>query len=142
MHYGSSSQLDSFLILARGQQGLALQKLVLDVLENSSVFVFGELLAEPNIQQLQNTPDCAPYYRLLEVFAYGTYSDYVGMQGQLPQLTQNQIKKLRLLTLVSLASCSKVVPYDHIFTSLDLNDIREVEDLIIDSNYKGRRKKP
>ena len=57
VHFGSSSQLDQFLILARGQSGLALQKLVLDVLENKQVYVFGELLAESSVQQLQNTAE-------------------------------------------------------------------------------------
>jgi hypothetical protein len=64
-------------------------------------------------------------HRLLELFAYGTYADYLrargppaphrdladaraGEQATLPALTRAQLAKLKQLTLVTLASSRRV----------------------------------
>ena len=53
----------------------AVGDIVQQALNAKRVFVFGELLAEPNVRALKST-DQANQLRLLEIFAYGTYSDY------------------------------------------------------------------
>lgn len=78
--------------------------------------------------------DGAPFWRLLNIFAYGRYSDYkgtspgivhnhysekekqncilfyfLGNKESLPELSFPQIVKLRHLTIISLASQSKVI---------------------------------
>ncbi len=48
---------------------------MLQVLAAPGVFVFGELLEMECVQELA-TGDSGAYVQLLELFAYGTYSDY------------------------------------------------------------------
>merc|ERR1712100_423887 len=84
----------------------AVGDIVQQALNAKRVFVFGELLAEPNVRALKST-DQANQLRLLEIFAYGTYSDYKKEASSLP-LTPPQKTKLRQLSLVSLARKASV----------------------------------
>ena len=52
-----------------------------------------------------------PYYALLQLFAYGTISDYDSTR--MPALTADQERKLRHLTLASLAKSHKVPTRPH-----------------------------
>lgn len=91
----SSSKLQPFLLLARSTKGAAAAKVILDVTaavsaltspgkvgssadDQPGVYVFSELLELPNIQELRDQPEHQNAYRLLELFAYGTLSDYDG----------------------------------------------------------------
>ena len=49
-----------------------------------------------------------PTFQFLEVFCYKKYADYQATSG-LPQLSDSQLEKLRLLTLVSLCADQKVM---------------------------------
>jgi len=110
--------------------------LIQQVLNNNRVFVFGELLASPNVQALAGT-EHELHLRLLELFAYGTYSDYHENRSSLPELTPAQRTKLRQLSLVSLASASKVLRYEELMKELQLENVRELEDLVIETIYVG-----
>lgn len=45
-----------------------------------NTYVFAELLQTPNIQALRNaSPEYAIYLTLLEIFSWGTWSDYQGL---------------------------------------------------------------
>jgi len=72
----------------------------------------------------------------LEIFAYGKYSDYKAKQNELPKLTDKQSKKLKQLTIASLASESHVIPYSLLLRELDVAELRDMNDLIIDALYK------
>ncbi len=67
--------LEQFLLLAKTARGQAAVELVQKALEAPGVYVFGELLATECVTQLAEGPN-ANYVKLLELFAYGTYSDY------------------------------------------------------------------
>ncbi|KAJ1887896.1 COP9 signalosome complex subunit 7b, partial [Coemansia sp. IMI 209127] len=54
----------------------------------------------------------------------------------LPQLTEPQLDKLKHLTLVSLASESKMLAYDDVRNELGFNNDQQVENLVIESTYK------
>lgn len=47
----------------------------------SNTYVFAELLATPSIQNLKNASEDqhAAHYKLLEIFAWGTWHDYNGI---------------------------------------------------------------
>ncbi|CAM9443236.1 unnamed protein product [Ectocarpus sp. 6 AP-2014] len=128
--------LVQFLVLAKGAKGAACVALIQQVLSNKKLFVFGELLAMPNVQALAGTPH-EPHLRLLETFAYGTYADAQAKADQLPKLTGAQVDKLRMLSVVSLAHTSKVVPYAAMKTALGIDSIRRLEDVIFDTMYAG-----
>ncbi|XP_065530437.1 COP9 signalosome complex subunit 7b isoform X2 [Lathamus discolor] len=119
----SCNLLEQFILLAKGTSGSALTALINQVLEAPGVYVFGELLELTNVQEL------------LKLFAYGTYPDYVANKDNLPELTVTQKNKLKHLTIVSLASRMKCIPYSVLLNDLDMKNLRELEDLIIEAVY-------
>lgn len=73
----------------------------------------------------------------MNLFAYGTYSDYIQNKNNYLQLTPNQTKKLQHLTIVTLATKSKCIPYTNLLKELDIKNVRDLEDLIIEAIYAG-----
>ncbi|KFV18569.1 COP9 signalosome complex subunit 7b [Tauraco erythrolophus] len=140
----SCNLLEQFILLAKGTSGSALTALINQVLEAPGVYVFGELLELTNVQELAEGSNAA-YFQLLNLFAYGTYPDYVVLnlvfltltanKDKLPELTVTQKNKLKHLTIVSLASRMKCIPYSVLLKDLDMRNLRELEDLIIEAVY-------
>lgn len=131
----SLSALQQFLILSKSSKGLAAVELIKQVLDSPQIHVFGEILSQPNIQELAHNNELKQYYDLLELFAYGTYKNYD--PTKYPQLSDQMIKKLRYLTVVSLANHSKVISYQELSKELDISNLRELENLIIDLIYSN-----
>ena len=67
--------LEQFLLLAKSAKGPAAVELIKKALEAPGVYVFGELLQTECVKDLAAGPD-AGYVKLLELFAYGSFSDY------------------------------------------------------------------
>uniref|UniRef100_A0A2K6UP85 PCI domain-containing protein n=1 Tax=Saimiri boliviensis boliviensis TaxID=39432 RepID=A0A2K6UP85_SAIBB len=128
----SSYLLEQFILLAKGTSGSALTTLISQVLEAPGVCVFGELLELANVQELAEGANAA-YLQLLNLFAYGTYPDYIANKESLPELSTAQQNKLKHLIIVSLASRMKCIPYSVLLK--DLRNLRELEDLIIEAVY-------
>jgi len=105
------------------------------VLGQQQIFVFGELLDAPGVKELANTPHKS-WLELLRLFAYGTYADYKA-QPDLPKLSTPQSTKLKLLSIVEYAARNKELSYGMLMRELDVNNVRELEDLIIDCVYQG-----
>ena len=101
------------------------------------VYVFGELLEAECVRALaEGGGEGVQFLRMLELFAFGTYSDYkskfvstrlhlftlslssAGLVSSLPPLSPPQILKLKQLTLVSLAAQSRVGPMHAFFTCI------------------------
>lgn len=51
---GASNPLEQFILLSRNAKGSTLTGLINQVLEAPGVFVFGELLETPNIQEVRS----------------------------------------------------------------------------------------
>lgn len=130
----SSNLLEQFILLAKGTSGSALTTLISQVLEAPGVYVFGELLELANVQELAEGANAA-YLQLLNLFAYGTYPDYIANKESLPELSAAQQSKLKHLTVVSLASRMKCIPYSVLLKDLEMRNLRELEDLIIEAVY-------
>jgi len=123
--------------LANGAKGAAAINLIKQVIESPNVYVFGEILDHPNIIALESShPEGPLYLTLLRIFAYGTYGDYLSADPKLPELNANSVKKLRLLTIASLATKNKIIKYSDLMTELkiDSGNLRELEDLIIEGS--------
>lgn len=74
----------------------------------------------------------------MQLFAYGTWPDYVRQSSAIASLSVAQQRKLKVLTIASLAACRRTLPYQELMAQLDLVSIRELEDLIIsDCIYTG-----
>mmetsp|Transcript_35705 Transcript_35705/g.47101 ORF Transcript_35705/g.47101 Transcript_35705/m.47101 type:complete len:266 (+) Transcript_35705:120-917(+) len=133
---GGSSHLEQFCLLAKTAKGRACVALIQQVLNNPKMFVFGELLGMENVASLAAT-EHEPYLLLLKIFCYGTLSEYQQGSANLPELTPQQKTKLRQLSIISLAQKNKIVPYSLLQKELEINNIRELEDVIIESIYSG-----
>lgn len=129
-----SSQLEQYLLLAKTAKGAAAAELIKQVTEAPGVYVFGELLEMPNIRELVDGPH-STYYSLLNLFAFGTYATYHENREQFPPLSPAMVTKLRHLTVVSLATKTKCIPYCTLLKELDMKSLRELEDLIIEAIY-------
>lgn len=132
----SSPAYEQFCLLAKSQRGRAAVALIQQVLSKEKIYVFGELISMENIQALRDG-EFAPYLRLLELFAYGTYSQYTADPSQYPELNKKMVFKLRQLSIVTLAHRSKKVSYEALQAELGLSNVRELEDLVIDTTYAG-----
>jgi len=72
---------------------------------------------------------------LLQLFSYKTFQDYLQNKDTLPSLNQAQITKLKHLSIVSLATERRILPYSELLQALQMPTIRDLEDLIIDAIY-------
>ncbi|EIW65085.1 uncharacterized protein TRAVEDRAFT_109231 [Trametes versicolor FP-101664 SS1] len=129
------AKLEPFLLMSKAAKGAAAAKLIQDATSAPGVFVFGELLDLPNIQELATHETHSRFYSLLQLFAYKTYADYIQHKDSLPPLNDAQTIKLKQLTLVSLAQDSRILPYNELLRVLDMPTVRDLEDLIIDAIY-------
>ncbi|KYO22302.1 COP9 signalosome complex subunit 7a [Alligator mississippiensis] len=125
---------EQFLLLAKSSRGAALASLIHQVLDAPGIYVFGELLDLPNVRELAES-EFSPIFRLLTVFAYGTYADYLAEAANLPPLTEAQKNKLRHLSVVTLAAKIKCIPYSVLLEQLQLKNVRQLEDLVIEAVY-------
>jgi len=133
-HASGGNPLDQFVLLARLATGAGAAELIKQVLDAPGVYVFSELMDVPSIKELSGS-DFKKYYDLLNIFAYGTYKDYLNSGIGLPELTVPQKKKLQHLTIVSLSEHDKCIPYKTLMDELGIGNLRELEDLIIEAIY-------
>ncbi|CAH1115573.1 unnamed protein product [Psylliodes chrysocephalus] len=129
----SGNVLEQFVLLAKTAKGAACTELIRQVLEAPGVYVFGELLDMPNIVELATSD--RKYFNTLELFAFGTFKDYLANKNELLELSSAQQKKLQHLTIVTLATKSKCIPYNTLLIELDIKNVRDLEDLIIEAIY-------
>jgi len=107
------------------------KQVVEDVLSHPSIYVFAELSQLPAVKALeQSSPDT---HKALQLFTFGTLKD-----NKL-KLSEVQTKKLKKLTVINLASEKKILSYGELSKELGLvdNQIRELEDLLIECLYEG-----
>ncbi|EGD81160.1 hypothetical protein PTSG_11200 [Salpingoeca rosetta] len=131
-----NSGLDAVLLLAKSARGAGCREIIKKATSAPDVHAFGELLDLPQVTELEGGPHAA-HLELLKLFAFGTYPDYKARAAELPELNDKQARKLKLLTIVSLATQLKRVPYQVMQEQLDTADTRQLEDLIIDAIYRG-----
>ncbi|TFK38744.1 hypothetical protein BDQ12DRAFT_683259 [Crucibulum laeve] len=130
-----AAKLEPFLLMAKSLKGAAAAKLIQDATSAPGVFVFSELLELPNIQELGKNEQHEKFLSLLQLFSYKTYQDYLRHKDSLPPLNKVQTTKLKHLSIVSLASERRILPYSELLKALDVSSVRELEDLIIDAIY-------
>lgn len=125
-----------FVEKAKAQNGAAgVAAVVGEAVSHEKLFVFGELLQEGCVQALEADAAHGAVFRLLKLFAFGTFAD--AASANVPALTPGQSAKLRLLSIVTLAQDVKVIPYAALLAQLQITEIRELEDVVIDAIYSG-----
>ncbi|XP_071718582.1 COP9 signalosome complex subunit 7-like isoform X1 [Rutidosis leptorrhynchoides] len=129
--------IDHFVNRASTLYDSSLATVINEATSHPSLFAFSEILSVPSIIQLQGT-EHAIYFDLLRMFAHGTWSEYKSNGSNLPPLAHDQVRKLKQLTVLTLAETNKVLPYDVLMQELDINNVRELEDFLInDCMYVG-----
>ncbi|KAL6057772.1 COP9 signalosome complex subunit 7b [Balamuthia mandrillaris] len=133
----SGNAVLKYCLLAKSSKGKACAAVIQQALSNPHTFVFGELLDMPNVKALAETPENKPWFEALSLFAYGTYSDFKAQTDKFPELSEPLLKKLKQLSVVSIAAVQKSIPYVRLLQELEISNVRELEDLIIDCIYAG-----
>lgn len=130
----SSAAAQQYLLLAKSVRGSAAADLVVRVLEHPDIYSFEEFL---RLESLVNSlkQDHSTLHTTLELFAYGTLSNYETERSRFIPLSAIARRKLQLLTLASLATHARILPYALLLEQLQVESIRELEDLIIDGIY-------
>ncbi|QDZ19552.1 PCI domain-containing protein [Chloropicon primus] len=134
-------KLKHFLAVGKSvESSAAAMELIRTATAEPGMLAFQELSVLPAVRALSSSEDadCRVMFNLLLVFAYGTWSSYKKEGGRLPPISPEQQRKLRQLSVITLAEQNKVLPYAMLMSELDLKDIRELEDFIInDCIYTG-----
>jgi len=118
--------------------GSLLIEFITSMLNDPHLYVFGEVVENEKIKQLSTTDDKTKQsYALLELFAYGKYSDFKTREKDFPALSAQQLNKLQQLTIITLAKKKRQISYQSMMQELGLPTIRDVESLIISSIYEG-----
>ncbi|KAJ1969232.1 COP9 signalosome complex subunit 7a [Dispira parvispora] len=121
-----------------GQEStMNLVQLLEQALVEPGLYQFAELLALPTVQKLQNDPATRPLYQLVNLFTYGTYQDYTERKGDYPELTPNQLHKLKQLSVMTAAAGKQVLPYAELQSSLEISEPNALEDLLISTLDDG-----
>ncbi|XP_070680763.1 COP9 signalosome complex subunit 7-like isoform X3 [Malus domestica] len=113
--------IDHYVKQASSLDGSALGPLVAEVTSHPALFAFSEIIAVPNVLQLEGTGNSV-YLDVLRLFAHGTWSDYKSDASRLPHLVPDQVLKLKQLTVLTLAETNK---------ELDVINVRELEHFLI-----------
>ncbi|KXZ53888.1 hypothetical protein GPECTOR_6g806 [Gonium pectorale] len=127
-------KIQQCVLLAKGARGRGLTEIIAKATSDPGIFGFGELLDVPSIKELQST-DLSPHYALLQLFAYGTWSDYQASPSSFPPLSEAQVLKLKQLTVASMAASQKVLPYAQLQSALQIGGVRELEDFLINACF-------
>ncbi|KAJ2296743.1 hypothetical protein H4S01_001022 [Coemansia sp. RSA 2610] len=128
--------MDAYMVSLTTAAPDRVPEIIASALDDERVYHFGRLLNSPQVAELVATEQFAQYGRLLELFSFGVLTDYKTMAAQLPQLSPQQLSKLKYLTLVTLASNEKVLKYDTLIAELDCASEQEMEDLVIEAIYR------
>jgi COP9 signalosome complex subunit 7 len=164
-HARALEALQPFVALATSNSATSprfVANIVTNATSAPQTYVFAELLETPTIQALAapDTPaEYKGYLKLLEIFAWGTWQEYQGkhqLQLQatvykftikennsnntpatpnLPKLSAEQTLKLRLLSLLTLATTTKPLTYQTLMKSLSLPTTADLESLVTTAIY-------
>jgi COP9 signalosome complex subunit 7 len=74
----------------------------------------------------------------LNLFAFGSYRQYMENKEEIISLTPVMDKKLKHLTILTLATQQKTLKYDDLMNELDIKNVRHLEDIIIEAVYAGK----
>ncbi|KAK4542814.1 hypothetical protein LTR36_006190 [Oleoguttula mirabilis] len=134
--------LAPFLALAKSATApRAAADLITQATSAPNTYIFAELLHQPNIQALAGQEQYGGHHELLKVFAWGTWGSYHATDN-LPQLSDAQATKLRLLSLLTLAaqhptvaSTESHLSYASLCANLDLAHPIDLEHLVTQAIY-------
>ncbi|KAK1327043.1 COP9 signalosome complex subunit 7 [Acorus calamus] len=129
--------IEQYVKRAETLTGPSLAGLIVEATSHPSLFAFAEILSVPNLSKIEGT-QYSRYLDMLRLFAHGTWSDYKSNADSLPALVHDQIRKLKQLSVLTLAETNKELSYDQLMQELDVSNVRELEDFLINEcMYSG-----
>ena len=96
---------EQLLVLARSQKSKALEIIIDKVLGHPSIFKFAEFL---DIENVQNLGEDNKHLCTLKLFAYSDYNEYKSNKGSYLKLNDKQLKKLKMLSIITMAGKSNI----------------------------------
>ncbi|GAA6029008.1 hypothetical protein JCM8097_001549 [Rhodosporidiobolus ruineniae] len=129
------AKLEPFVLLAKSARGGGAAALISQAVAAPGVYVFSELLEQQSVKDLASNEQHQQQYRLLELFAYGTWGDFAANRDSYPGLTPDQETKLKQLSVLTLATQGRNIPYSTLLSTLSLPDVPALEDLLISCFY-------
>lgn len=67
------------------------------------------------------------WHNLLQIFAFGTWNDVKANRNGYPAMSEEQQRKLKCLSVVSMCENRRQVPYSELMPALDMETIVELE---------------
>ncbi len=129
--------LEKFIKLANDATSLEdAASLVSAATGDPNLHVFGELLCAPKVAALDGTKYQSSY-DMLRLFAYHSFADYATNKSHYPTLSIAHERKLRRLSVASLANQTSSISYDSIRKCLHVESVRDVENAVLDAIYAG-----
>ncbi|CAK3950555.1 COP9 signalosome complex subunit 7 [Lecanosticta acicola] len=139
----ANNSLAPFIALAKSANSpRAAADLVTQATSAPNTYIFAELLQQPNIQALAENEQYGVYFKVLQHFAWGTLESY--RANPLPELTDAQLLKLRLLSLLTIASQKSTtssntsnLSYQSLCAQLGLSSPIDLEHLVTEALYQN-----
>jgi len=121
---------------------MALANLIEQALMAPSIFHYENVLNHPNVIALAERTDVPDVHKLintLKLFTYGCFEDYIAEQNKVNLLSLEQIEKLRLLSLMSIATKNNRIKYDFLTEKLGLPPAayQKLEEIIMSAMCQG-----
>ena len=89
----------------------------------------------PNIQELKLTNEKS--FNTIELFSRYDYATYKRNKDLYLELSENLLNKLKKISLISIASETKILNFNNLIILLDLSDQFELDKLLLECNTSG-----
>ena len=126
------SESEQLLVLAKSHKAKALEMIIEKVLADPSIYKFSEFLDIENVQKLGGSNK---YLKSLKLFAYENYEDYKNDSKEYIALNEKQLKKLKMLSVITMAGKSKTLSYLKLSKDLDIANKKDLEDILLELIY-------
>ena len=126
------SESEQLLVLAKSHKAKALEMIIEKVLADPSIYKFSEFLDIENVQKLGGSNK---YLKSLKLFAYENYEDYKNNSKEYIVLNEKQLKKLKMLSVITMAGKSKTLSYTKLSKDLDISSKKDLEDILLELIY-------
>jgi len=127
-----SSKAQQYLILLNSTQGAATEETIKAALVHPTIYKFGEFLDHDAVKKLVASSQAK---KVLELFVYGSFQEFKENRNNYV-LNAQELKKLKQLSLVKIASTNKVISYDFLKETLEIS-AEDLEPLILDCMWAG-----
>ena len=122
---------EQLLLLCKSHKAKALEMIIDKILSHPNIFKFAEFLDVETIEKLGDTNN---HLRSLKLFAYHNYKDYKGGKGYI-KLNKQQLKKLKMLSIVTMAGENKTLSYSKLRKDLDIDSKQDLEEILLELIY-------